>query len=274
MAEDKQAEGLDEEVVKDKSEEVAEQFAEADKQADPNETTVSVQEIASELGWVPQDKFKGPAEKWKPAEQFIRDGRDIQERSSRELKEIRTTLETIKATSGAIMADKLREQHATLAQQYADAVEKGDPDKAWQAANAISSLQARANTPEPVASPAPETERWVQKNNRIMNDPLAAQRALQVCDAYARAGQPVDQQLSNTEAVMRREFPHLFDDKPAPVVSAPGSRSSAGPAKGPNTAANLPKEAKEYGQDLVDRGLVLNMDAFAKHYFEQSEKRK
>lgn len=270
MAEEPQAEGLEE--VETKGEEVADQFAEADAKADPNQPAPTIEGIASELGWVPQDKFKGPAEKWKPADKFIRDGRDIQERSSRELKEIRTTLDTLKATNGAILAEKVRDEHARLAAQYADAVEKGDPDKAWQTANAIRDLQTTAVPARPV--PAPETEQWVQKNNKVMNDPLAAQRALAVCDAYARAGQPVDQQLANTEAVMRREFPHLFDDKGPATVNAPASRSSAAAPRGANTAANLPKEAKEYGQDLVERGLVTDLNKFAEHYFAQAEKRK
>jgi hypothetical protein len=269
MAETKEvAEGG--EVVEDKGAEVAAQFEEADAKADP---APSVEEIASELGWVPQDKFKGPVEKWKPAEQFIRDGRDIQEKTARELREVRSTLETIKLTSGAIMADKLREQHERLAAQYQKAVDEGDPDRAWKAANAIRDLQTTAATPASAPAPDPATERWVQKNGKVMSDPLAASRALQVCDAYARAGQPIDQQLANTEAVMRREFPHLFDDKPPASVSSPASRSTAQPTEGGNLVAKLPKEAKDFGKDLVERGLLPNIDAYAKHYFEQREKR-
>lgn len=273
MGEEQQAEGLE---TEDKGAGVADQFAAADAAADPNAEVMPLEEIASKLGWVPEDKYEGPKEKWKPADKFIIDGKKIQERQARDLKGIRETLENIKQTSGAIMADKLRETHEKYAQQYAAAVEKGDPDEAWKASNAIRNLQEKANAPAPIAGPAPETEEWVKKNGRVMADPRGQLAALQICDAYARKNpnsSPAEQ-LAYTEGEMRREFPHLFDDKGPASVSAPGSRSSAAPAKGANTAANLPKEAKEHGQDLVERGMIPNLDAYAKHYFEQLEKRK
>lgn len=260
MQEVQEAEGLEAEA----GAEVADQFAEADAQADPNEgAEPSIDEVASEMGWVPKDKFKGPADKWKPASQFIRDGKNIQERLSRDVKSLRDTLDTVSKTSGQILADKLQEQHRMLSERYAAAVEKGDPDEAFAAANEIMRVKAAAQPAR--AAPAPETDAWVSKNSRVMNDPLAAQRALQICDAYARAGQSVPDQLANTEAVMKREFPHLFDDKPAPAVATPG-RGLAAPRTG-KTAADLPKEARAIAEDMAERGMFPSPDDYARHYF-------
>jgi hypothetical protein len=98
---------------------------------------------------------------------------------------------------------------------------------------------------------------------------VAWQRALQVCDAYARTypGSSTAEQLAYTEQNMKREFPHLFDDKAAPQVNGNISRNSAPPPKGAQTAANLPKEARDIAQDLVDRNLIPDLDAYAKNYF-------
>jgi hypothetical protein len=182
---------------------VENQFAEADAKAEP----VGLEQLASEMGWVPQEKFKGPTDKWKPADQFIRDGKDIQERLSRDLKGLRETVETIKLTNSQTMIDALAKQHAELSQRYAAAVEKGDPDEAWRAANAIQQVQARAaNIGAPQVAPvAPETENWVQRNDRIQRDPIAWQRALQVCDAYARANPSRRRRLSSSN-IPRRTF--------------------------------------------------------------------
>src|SRR5438128_9458371 len=120
MVEQEGAEGVAVvEDVEEKGVEVAEQFAEADDKGDPGATTPSVEEIASRGGWVPQDKFRGPADKWKPAHEFLLDGHDIKDRLSRQLKDVSTTLETVKRTSAQIMQDKLREQHEKLAAEYA-----------------------------------------------------------------------------------------------------------------------------------------------------------
>lgn len=256
------------EPVEEASEGVAEQFAAADAAADPNVEeqleTPSVEEIAVRMGWVPKDKFQGDESKWKPAVDYMLDTPKIHKSLKRKLEHMETSLETIRATNSTILAEKLREQHEQLAGRYAAAVEKGDPDEAWAAANEIKRIQAQAAPKLP--APAPETQAWVQKNGRVMSDPLAQRRAREVCDAYARAGQSTVEQLTNTEAVMRREFPHLFD-KPAPSVSAPSSRSTASVTKGGKTAADLPKEARAMADELVESGHIPNADAYAKHYF-------
>jgi hypothetical protein len=48
--------------VEEQAAAVDQQFAEADAQANPDaETPPSLEDIASKAGWVPQDKFRGPA---------------------------------------------------------------------------------------------------------------------------------------------------------------------------------------------------------------------
>jgi hypothetical protein len=272
MANEQAAEAATE--VEDKGAEVAEQFAEADAKADPSVEAPSLEDIASQMGWVPAEKFKGPEDKWKPADKFIIDGKEIQERQSRELRSIRETVETMSRTQGAIMIDKLAEQHKELSAKYQSAVENGDPDEAWKAANAIRDLQTKAEPNRP--SPAPETVAWVEKHQRVKNDPLAWNRALAVNDAYARSfpqSTPAEQ-LAYTEQVLKGEYPALFDDKPPAGVNAPASRNSGAPRSTGKTAADLPKEAKAQADDLVERKLIPSVDAYAKHYFAELEKRK
>jgi predicted ArsR family transcriptional regulator len=258
--------------VEEQAAAVDQQFAEADAQANPDaETPPSLEDIASKAGWVPQDKFRGPAEKWKPAHQFLLDGADIQQRTSRELRRVTETLDTVAKTTGQIMAERLKEQEQQLLRRHAAAVESGDAKGAFEAATAITDLRAGAQSKP--AGPDPETEDWVAKNGRVMSDPLAKQRALEVCNAYAAAGQSVSEQLANTEAVMRREFPHLFDTKGAPQVNGNINRNSAPAPKGEKSAKDLPKEARAVADDLVERGLIPSVDSYAKNYFAAEAKR-
>jgi hypothetical protein len=253
---------------------VDEQFAAADANANPNPP--SIEELASEIGWVPQDKFSGPAEKWKPADQFIREGRKIQDLQSRELKSIRETLQTVQATSATLFQSKLAEQHAEWSRRYAAAIEKGDPDEAWKAANQIRDIQARAANPERATpTPAPETEQWVSKNKRLWGDPVARNDALAICNAYATdyPNSSPAEQLAYTESHMRARYPHLFDDKPPPQVNGNINRNSAGGPRG-KTVADLPREAKAIAEDMVERGLIPNVEIYAKNYFTELEKRK
>jgi hypothetical protein len=192
------------EATAEKPQEVENQFAAADEAGDPE--PVQVEDIASRMGWVPKDKFRGPEEKWKPADQFILDGNDIKSAQSRELKEMRQTLDNVARTSGAIMAERLQQQHEALAQRYQAAVEKGDPDEAFALSQEIGHVVAQkrgAGTEQ--RPPAPEAVSWVE-NTKFMKpgtpdfDPIAAKRAIAICDEYARAGYSPAEQVAKTEA--------------------------------------------------------------------------
>jgi hypothetical protein len=263
---------VDEAVVEDQ---VADQAAVADD-TDKTEATAppTVEDIASRMGWVPKERFRGDDTKWKSADEFILAGKDIQERASRELKEIRVTLDTVARTSGAIMEERLNAQKAELERRHSEAVASGDSGEALKLAKDIDKIDARKEeTARP--SPAPDTEAWVAKNEWFTKDALARDRAIQAAEAYLKLNKdaPALDQLAYAETVVKREFPQLFPapDKAPASVNSP-ARTSVTPKRG-ETAADLPKEAKDLGNDLVERGLIPNLDAYAKHYFAEQRKK-
>lgn len=262
--------------VEEKGKEVDEQFAAADAGADPNAdppAPPTVEEVAASIGWTPKDKFTGPEDKWKPADKFIIDGRKAERNMKRSLEEMRSTLDTLSKTSGQIMEDKLREQADALAKRYESAVEAGDTKAAAEALRGHDRVLAKAEGKEPTARPAPssETEAWASKNSRVLKDPLAAQRAVQLCEPYAKANYSAADQLAAIDPIMRREFPHLYDDKAPASVEAPRTRSFTQQARG-KTAADMPKELREYAEDLKDRGLIKDVEDVARNYFARQAK--
>lgn len=46
-----------------------------------------VEALATEMGWSPKDQWRGPAEQWKPADQFIRETHSINQHFKQELKQ-------------------------------------------------------------------------------------------------------------------------------------------------------------------------------------------
>lgn len=256
----------------------ADQFAEADAKGAVEEEAPSIEDLASGMGWVPRDKFSGDEKEWKPAHEFIRAGKDIQRNLSRELKDLRGTLDTVAKTSAAVLQERLAEQRADLAREYQTAVDAGDHDRVWKAAQGLQQVDQRANEQiHQRSAPAPEALDWTQRNAKVMSDPLAAQRAVQLCEPYARANYSAGQQLQAVEPILRREFPHLFadsgDGKPPPSVNAPTSRMNGGQRKA-NTYADMPKEARAYADDLLDRGLIKDKELVARNYFAQQLKGK
>lgn len=264
------------EVANTEDTKVEDQFAAADEKGAVEEAP-SLEDLASGMGWVPKEKFSGAEADWKPAHEFIRAGKDIQRSLSRELKDVRSTLETVAKTSAAVLQERLAEQRAELTREHQKAVDSGDHDAALKAATDIIKIDQRAKTAESTRpAPSADAVEWQQRNSRVMGDPLAAQRAVQLCEPYARANWSAGDQLKAIEPILKREFPHLFDQadgKPPPGVAAPGTRMNGATAK-TQTAADLPKEAREIARDMVDRGLIKTEDDYARNYFAMKAKGK
>lgn len=269
--EEKQAEAVSTE-VEEKGAEVADQFAAADEKGEAA-APLSVEELAASIGWTPKDKFTGPEEKWKPADQFITDGRKAERNMKRSLEEMRATLNTVSKTSAAIMEDKLREQADALASRYEAAVEAGDTKAAAAALRDHDRIVNRGTATER-AAPSQDTVSWAEKNARVLKDPLASQRAVALCEPYAKANYSAADQLAAIDPILRREFPHLFDDKAPASVEGVRSRASGGVKRGGQAYADMPQIHKELADDYFDRGLIKDKEFYARKYFAEIAKGK
>lgn len=228
-----------------------------------------IEKLAQEMGWVPQDRYTGPAERWKPADQFIRDGRDIQREQARDLRELKSTMETVAKTSAQILADRIEAEKAKLAEQYSAAVEDGDAKRAFEIGGQIHKLDEQK--PQPNTGPSPEAQDFATRNAAWFNkDPLATALAIRITNELAHF--PHSEQLKAAEAEVRRVYPHLFGQQKAPPgVASPTKVATQ--AKGPKGAKDLPAQARSVAQDMVDRGLIPDVESYAKNYFKQESAR-
>lgn len=227
-----------------------------DEQPDP------VANLAKEMGWRPKEEFKGDPETWKEPAEYIRAGGDIQRTQSRELREMRSTVDTIAKTSAAILADKLDRQREELTAKFNAAVDDGDSKQAFEIGQKLNGLgtQAQASGPDPLAVD------WAQKNGWFQRDPVARARAIEVADLHARDGRSVSEQLEAAEAAIKREYPHHFPKQGKPPAGVNDPARAAGSAKQGNTFADLPPAARKVAQDMDDRG-VCKKEAYATQYW-------
>jgi cell division septum initiation protein DivIVA len=222
--------------------------------------------LAQKMGWVPKDQFRGPAEKWKPAEQFIIDGHSIQQQTSKELREMRQTLDAVSRTSASIVEQQIADKKRELERLHAEAVEEGDVEGARKISQRIDTLQA------PTVQPVSGLDDWKRQNRWFESDPLATARAFEISDRLAAAGVPKDRQLAEIERGIRKEFPELFNDKPQqrpPSVSQPGSRTSA-PSNRARGFHDMPKAAQDVAKDMLDRGVIPNLEAYTNNYWKSA----
>ncbi len=236
--------------------------AEGEAEAQTNDADDPIAKLATEIGWTPKDQFKGDPEKWKPADQFIRDGREIQHSMSRELKEVKETVSNMARVSETLMEQQLRERDAYWQAKQEEAFENGDRD-----AFKVAEREREKLTTAAPSGPSPEVKSFAERNAWFRKDPIATNFAVQVCELNKNL--PVDEQLRLAETEVRKRFPEHFPApaKAAPTVSAPASRGGGKPA-GRTTFNDMPVEAQKMAIHLEEtRG--VSRDKYVASWFKQ-----
>jgi hypothetical protein len=230
-----------------------------------DETPEPIANLAKELGWVSKDEFRGEPEKWKPAEQFIRDGRDIQQTTARELRSLREQMERVGSVTETIIQDRVTAAQTEWQRKMTQAVDDGDTETALKLAD-------QRPTAKPNGTGAdPTVQSWVAKNPWFNTDPLARVRAEELSGKLAHL--PVPEQLAQVERAMKREFPEHF---PAPVKAPPSTQTATGRNANPSNRtkgfADMPMESQQVARDF-ERLNGVSKDDFAKQYWANQAKK-
>lgn len=225
----------------------------------PQENDNPIEKLATELGWSPNDQFRGDPDKWKPADQFIRDGRDIQQTTARELRAMRDQMERLGGVTTQIVQDKMAERDAYWRSQFNQAVEDGDTERAAK----LVEQRPAAQPPQPGADPT--VAQWVGQNEWFTKDPLAQARAQEISDRLKHL--PVQDQLAQVERAIRKEFPeHFAAPAKQPPATQTGQTRTAAPSNRARGFADMPADSQKMALDYEQR-LGVKKEDFAKSYW-------
>jgi len=258
-------------------------------------------------GWVPKEEFRGPEDKWRDAEAFVKHG----EENLPILRERTKTLASKLAETEARLARKeqedqekwarlekmtttaLQRQRDQLVGQYEaaklNAVQSADTDRyaqldrdQRQAVAQFDTQAAEAQQPpqqRQVQSPySPENQAkiagWAAQNPWYTNDPEMHAVANHFSQRRASEvpGITLEQNLVETERYMRQRYPEKFPASQRANAGGPavegGGRMSASSTRGKGFA-DLPSDAKAQFAKFVKDGIYTEKEAgdYAKEYF-------
>jgi ElaB/YqjD/DUF883 family membrane-anchored ribosome-binding protein len=226
-------------------------------------------ELAQEMGWVPKDQFRGDPDNWKPAKDFILEGRNIQRQLATDLKEMRQTLGHVARTSASIAEQRIAEERAKLEQRFTAAVDDNDHQTAFRISQEINNLKAPTLPPtsdDPVQAFATRNAAWFKV------DPAATAAALRAAGDAAQAGFDPAKQIEAAEREVKRLYPELFKSEPQPrpkpqaQVTAPASRAATASARR-NGFHDMPKAAQDIAIDMETRGVIKSRNDYATQFF-------
>lgn len=267
-----------------------------------------VETRARAMGWVDKDEFRGPADKWRPADEFVRKGEEdlpiLRERlrdSTRKTADLEAKLARQQADFAAnfkrlesMSAMALQRQREQLLGSYAaaqrDAVANGDVARYDQLERdkftALHDYDTRIAQAQQPPAPQHQDQRspqlppheaatvssWRQSNawfDADMEMNMVAQ-ARHVALQKEKPGLSLEENLKEVSAYVRQRYPDKFASRAAPAAVEGGSRfSGAQGGSRSRGAADLPAEARRQGEKWVKDGTFKDINEYAKLYWEQ-----
>lgn len=249
---------------------------------------------AKEMGWVPKEEFRGPPERWKPAQQFVEDGENILPIVRAENKRLKGELEEVKKdyatrferldraaqASLKLAKDQFDRELAALKATREAAVKAGDVTAFNAAEKQISDHVANAPKVEdfegPKTTDAPinddkTLDDWKKANPWYETDDALTEAAIGISQMLLRKNPNITmaENLRQTEAAMRERFPLQLGGKSGANGHAPvdGGGDPKTPIRTDTLTAKLPSEALAMAKQAVKDGTYKSTEEWAKVYF-------
>lgn len=246
---------------------------------------------ARDMGWVPQAEFRGPSEKWKPAQAFVEDGEKIlpivrsqlkreREEREREKADFAKRLERIEKVNKTTFeaAQRAHEAEITrLKNAQRAAVASGDEAEYDRLETERGKLEKAAPKVEEVtADPGGDLkkrqDKWRADNKWFDTDFDLQDWAIRYSDFHGRQNPHLsfEENMAAVTAEAKKRFPEKFG-KPKPAGSGQSAVDSGGDFSGvfekKGLAAKLPAEAKAQAERDVADKRYKNIEEWAAVYY-------
>ena len=227
---------------------------------------VTLEGLASEMGWRPKDDWKGDPEKWKPAHDFMRATVDVNHKLSNRLKGVEDQLARVARTSATITEREVAKERDRLLKEQNEAFDAGDLETFRRAEKELAKVDAVVHPTVP-----DETHAFIERNaSWFQKDQEATAWAINRTNELAATGLGHARQLAIVEREAKAMFPEFFEaekpkPKPAPL-NTPGNRAAVSGKKG---FSSLPADAQKAAIDF-ERTRGIKREDYAKIWYEEN----
>lgn len=250
--------------TEEKTEKVEETVNEDSEVQDGEEHVASPAEtketLAREKGWVPQTEFKGDADEWVDAEEFLARGPlyDAIHKANRKIKTLTETLDKFKDHYNKVENNAKQKALEELRRELKAASDERDIEKALEVKDKINELTQETKDEVRSTSTTPEFDTWVESNPWYNEDRVLRHAANGV--GYELQAEHPDWSpnkiYAEVEKQIKKEFPEKF--KPAnktmpTTVTTTTKRTSSTKPQGKSVPSykQLPDDAKVNYRRLV-----------------------
>jgi hypothetical protein len=253
---------------------------------------------AKDMGWVPKEEFRGPADRWKPAQQFVEDGENILPIVRAENKRLKGEIDDIKKdyatrferldraaqASLKLAKDQFDRELSSIQATRAAAVKDGDVAAFNAADKKLTDHVANAPKVEDFEEKPTQVSdeeqsklneaaqtKWKSENTWFGTDDLLTETAIGISQRILmqKPNISAEENLRLTDAAMKERFPLKLGGKSGANGHAPvdGGGDPKTPARTDTLTAKLPSEALTMAKQAVKDGTYKSTEEWAKVYF-------
>jgi hypothetical protein len=273
------------------------------------EQTVEVQAVeaeAKEMGWVPQEEYKGDPARWVDATTYVERGQTVMpilkannQKLLREVTDLKGKLDQLleaqrasQETITALQAQSIETAKqafqrgmATLKARKADALKEGDTEEVVEIDEAIAALRGKEpKAAEPKTSTVNPTDfsqqpffqEWKARNEWVDVDKRKSAYALGVAQEAHAKGLRDKEILDYVDEVLARDYPGAAPARKVDKMEGGkgGGGTPSGRATNGKTYADLPADVKatcdRFSRMLVGKGKMYEtVEAHRKSYVQQ-----
>lgn len=265
--------------------------AQEESTMDHEEIDNNFEEKASEMGWVPKEKWRGDPSQWRPAEEFVKRGESIipilNDRVHKLESDLKMALKVNERELKEIKAqsyERARAEYDAKLQELREKEDRAFMEGDQEEFDKVRQQREKIKPPEPVVidsepEVAPEFEPWVKKNPWYQNDDELREYADSVGEGIVKAKAAKGESISNDElfslvektvkATYASKFENPRRSEPGAVEGGTDAPKSSDNRK---TFADLPASAKQQYERMAKKfemqGRKFTKEQYATTYFE------
>jgi hypothetical protein len=237
---------------------------------------------AKRQGWVPQDEYNGPEDKWVDADTFVKKGKEINallrkdnEFLKREVSEMKSTMMEFKKFHAETEKRAYDRAIADLRDQKKEAISTGDGERVLEIDDALDELKQKraeekaqavpSNQPDPVFAEWTEENKWFETDRELAEEANIIGQAIKARQPGLIGREFLDEVGKRVKKMYPEKFTNTNRNRPSPVEANSPNKSAKSGGKGYN---DLPPEAKQACQKFEKQGL-LSREEYIKQYFSE-----
>lgn len=226
--------------------------------------SITYEDVAIRMGWVPKEHFKGDISKWTDAETWVNETSKRNESWRHEVKTMKQTIDGMAKTFKSSMEAQYKRGLQDAQERRKEAIKAGDVEAVEEIDQHIETLKQQRQNDKPEL--LPEVESFIGRHSAWWDkDKVMTADALDYKERYLKANPSatISEVLDYVEKKIQRDYPDVFkpaiqqtDTPPAPEGARPAGGAKGDPIAKLKAHIYSDPVSKKVAKQFIEGGMM------------------